>query len=253
MTATAANGSTATERDRGQDPARILVVEDEPSISGFVRRGLIYEGFDVDVVGDGKTALHAVADRPPDLMVLDIMLPELDGIEVCRRIRAVEVAEGRRPLPILMLTARDAVPDRIAGLETGADDYLVKPFAFDELLARIRAIMRRTRPAGGAPDTERLIFDDLVLDLGARAATRADRQIDLTPREFDLLALFLRHPNQVLPRGTIMSRIWGDDYFGDSNVLEVFVGNLRRALESGGEERLLQTVRGVGYVLRLGR
>jgi two-component system response regulator MprA len=186
-------------------------------------------------------------------MVLDIMLPEIDGLEVCRRIRTLEAAEGRRPLPILMLTARDAVPDRIAGLETGADDYLVKPFAFDELLARIRAIMRRARPAGGTADTERLTFDDLILDLGARSAVRAGRQIDLTPREFDLLALFLRHPNQVLPRGTIMSRIWGDDYYGDSNVLEVFVGNLRRALESGGEERLLQTVRGVGYVLRLNR
>ena len=229
------------------------MVEDEPSISGFVRRGLIYEGFDVDVVDGGKAALKSVADRQPDLMVLDIMLPEIDGLEVCRRIRALETAEGRRPLPILMLTARDAVPDRIAGLETGADDYLVKPFAFDELLARIRAIMRRARPTGGTADTERLTFDDLTLDLGARSAVRADRRIDLTPREFDLLALFLRHPNQVLPRGTIMSRIWGDDYFGDSNVLEVFVGNLRRALESGGEERLLQTVRGVGYVLRLGR
>lgn len=253
MTATTANGTAASERERGQESAKILVVEDEPSISGFVRRGLIYEGFDVDVVEDGKAALRVVDDRPPDLMVLDIMLPKLDGLEVCRRIRAVEAAEGRRPLPILMLTARDAVPDRIAGLETGADDYLVKPFAFDELLARIKAILRRTRPSSGAPDSERLTFDELVLDLGARTATRASRQIDLTPREFDLLALFLRHPNQVLPRGTIMGRIWGDDYFGDSNVLEVFVGNLRRALEAGGEERLLQTVRGVGYVLRLNR
>lgn len=253
MTATSTNGTFASARERGQEPARILVVEDEPSISGFVRRGLIYEGFDVDVVDDGKAALRSVADRQPDLMVLDIMLPEIDGLEVCRRIRSLEAAEGRRPLPILMLTARDAVPDRIAGLETGADDYLVKPFAFDELLARIRAIMRRARPTGGTADTERLTFDDLILDLGARSTIRAGRQIDLTPREFDLLALFLRHPNQVLPRGTIMSRIWGDDYFGDSNVLEVFVGNLRRALESGGEERLLQTVRGVGYVLRLNR
>ena len=253
MTAMSTNGPMTSERERGQEPARILVVEDEPSISGFVRRGLIYEGYDVDVVEDGKTALRSVADRQPDLMVLDIMLPEIDGIEVCRRIRALEAAESRRPIPILMLTARDAVSDRIAGLEPGADDYLIKPFAFDELLARIRAIMRRARPAGAAADSERLTFDDLILDLGARTAVRAGRQIELTPREFDLLTLFLRHPNQVLPRGTIMSRIWGDDYFGDSNVLEVFVGNLRRALESGGEERLVQTVRGVGYVLRLGR
>jgi len=253
MTAISTNGPVSSERERGQEPVRILVVEDEPSISGFVRRGLIYEGYHVEVVEDGKSALRSVADKQPDLMVLDIMLPEIDGIEVCRRIRALEVAESRRPIPILMLTARDAVSDRIAGLETGADDYLIKPFAFDELLARIRAIMRRARPTGGGTDSERLTFDDLVLDLGGRTAVRASRQIELTPREYDLLALFLRHPNQVLPRGTIMSRIWGDDYFGDSNVLEVFVGNLRRALEAGGEERLLQTVRGVGYVLRLGR
>lgn len=244
--------SNAFDRDRSLPAARILVVEDEPSIAGFVRRGLIYDGYAVEVVGDGRSALRAVAEDEPDLLVLDVMLPEIDGFEVCRRIRAVEAAEGRRSLPILMLTARDGVPDRITGLETGADDYLVKPFAFEELLARVRAILRRARPASGAAESERLAFDDLHLDLGARTAHRGGRSIELTPREFDLLTLFLRHPNQVLPRATIMGRIWGDDFYGDSNVLEVFVGNLRRALEAAGEGRVIQTVRGVGYVLRQG-
>jgi len=245
-------GQQSTSTERPLQPARILVVEDEPGIAGFVRRGLIYEGYDVSVVGDGRTALRTIRDGRPDLVVLDVMLPEIDGLEVCRRVRAVEAAEGLRPLPILMLTARDAVPDRVAGLETGADDYLVKPFAFDELLARVRAILRRSLAGTGPSETERLEFEGLALDLGARTAHRDGRAIELTPREFDLMTLFLRHPNQVLPRGTIMSRIWGDDFFGDSNVLEVFVGNLRRALEAGGEDRLLQTVRGVGYVARRG-
>ncbi len=252
---TIANGSNIPSPgvERTHDIATILVVEDEPGIAGFVRRGLIYEGFHVDVVADGKAALRTLADTRPDLMILDVMLPEIDGLEVCRRIRAVEAADGLRPMPILMLTARDAVPDRVTGLENGADDYLVKPFAFDELLARVRAILRRTLAGTGLAESERLEFDDLSLDLGARTAERGGRPIELTPREFDLLTLFLRHPNQVLPRGTIMARIWGDDFFGDSNVLEVFVGNLRRSLEAGGEGRILQTVRGVGYVLRLGR
>lgn len=253
MTSPFIPGQQTPPADRPHAAARIMVVEDEPGIAGFVRRGLIYEGYAVDVVGDGRTALRTIADGRPDLVVLDVMLPEIDGLEVCRRVRAVEAAEGLRPLPILMLTARDAVPDRVAGLETGADDYLVKPFAFDELLARVRAILRRSLVGAGPSETERLAFEDLALDLGARTAMRGGRAIELTPREFDLLALFLRHPNQVLPRGTIMARIWGDDFFGDSNVLEVFVGNLRRALEAGGDERILQTVRGVGYVLRRGR
>ena len=241
------NGSTQTA---GKAP-RVLVVEDEPGIAGFVRRGLLFEGFAVDVVADGRAALAAVRDTPPDVVVLDIMLPSVDGFEVTRRVRAAEAAEGRGPVPILMLTARDAVPDRVSGLEVGADDYLVKPFAFDELLARVRALLRRsqasTRTAAGSAT---LRFEDLALDLGSRTVSRGDRAIQLTTREFDLLALFLRHPNQVLPRGLVMDRIWGDDFFGDSNVLEVFVANLRRALEAAGEPRLIQTVRGVGYVLR---
>jgi DNA-binding response OmpR family regulator len=235
----------------GAPAARVLVVEDEPGIAGFVRRGLLFEGFAVDVAGDGRTALAAIRDEPPDVLVLDIMLPGVDGFEVTRRVRAAEAAEGRPAVPILMLTARDAVPDRVTGLELGADDYLVKPFAFDELLARVRALLRRSRPtATGAPPPEPLRFEDLTLDLGSRTVRRGDREITLTTREFDLLALFLRHPNQVLPRSLLMDRIWGEDFFGDSNVLEVFVANLRRALEAKGEPRLIQTVRGVGYVLR---
>ena len=229
---------------------RVLVVEDEPGIAGFVRRGLLFEGFTVEVATDGRAGLAAIRDNPPDIVVLDLMLPGIDGIELTRRVRAAEQAEGRAALPILMLTARDAVPDRVTGLNAGADDYLVKPFAFDELLARIRALLRRLPQAEQGRTGEVLAFQDVSLDLGSRTVERGGRAIQLTTREFDLLALFLRHPNQVLPRSLLMDRIWGEDFFGDSNVLEVFVANLRRALEAGGEPRVIQTVRGVGYVLR---
>ena len=227
---------------------RILLVEDEPAISGFVRRGLIFEGFDVDVIDDGRRALEAIRDAPPDMLILDLMLPGLGGIELTRRLRAAEENNGGR-LPILMLTARDGVHDRVQGLEMGADDYLPKPFDFSELLARVRALLRRTHPAVETRHEE-LRFADLVLNVGARTVHRDGREIELTPREFDLLALFMRNPNQVLTRSTLMQRVWGDDFYGESNVLEVVVGNLRRALEAGGEDRLVQTVRGVGYVLR---
>lgn len=240
-----------TPAPRGSTMARVLVVEDEPGIAGFVRRGLLFEGFDVDVAADGRAALVAIRDDVPDLIVLDIMLPGVDGFEITRRVRAAEAAENRPAVPILMLTARDAVTDRVTGLEVGADDYLVKPFAFDELLARVRALLRRSRPVNGAATSaDHLQFADLVLDPGSRTVVRGERPIQLTTREFDLLSLFLRHPNQVLPRSVLMARIWGDDFFGDSNVLEVFVANLRRALEAEEEPRLIQTVRGVGYVLR---
>ncbi len=230
---------------------RILVVEDEPSIAGFVRRGLHFEGYDVDVVADGLAAMRVLRDTPPDLLVLDIMVPGIDGLEVARRLRAAEAAEGVPSIPVLMLTARDAVADRVTGLRAGADDYLVKPFDFEELLARIEALLRRSSPAREpANSREELRFADLVADVSGRTVRRGHREIHLTAREFDLLVLFLRHPEQVLPRATIMTRIWGDDFYGDSNVLEVFVANLRRALEAGEEQRLLQTVRGVGYVLR---
>ena len=243
-------GSAATPP--GAHMAHLLVVEDEPSISGFVRRGLIFEGYTVDVAEHGRIALEMVRDRVPDLVILDLMLPEIDGMEVARRIRAAEDADDLPHVPILMLTARDAVADRIAGLDVGADDYLVKPFDFDELLARIRALLRRSHPEGTQHLTETLTFADVSLELGSREVTRSGRPIELTVREFDLLVLFLRHPNQVLTRSTLMQRVWGEDFFGESNVLEVVVGNLRRAMEPDDMPRLIQTVRGVGYVLRHG-
>ena len=230
---------------------RILVVEDEPSIAGFVRRGLHFEGYDVDVVPDGPGALRRLRDSPPDLLVLDVMVPGVDGFEIARRLRAAETAERLPSIPILMLTARDAVADRVTGLRAGADDYLVKPFDFDELLARIEALLRRASIASEEePVRETMRYADLVVDLAGRTVRRGERDIHLTAREFDLLVLFLHHPEKVLLRSTIMARIWGDDFFGDSNVLEVFIANLRRALEAEGESRLIQTVRGVGYVLR---
>lgn len=228
---------------------RILVVEDEPGIAGFIRRGLHFEGYEVDVVMDGPGALRALRDRPPDLLILDVMVPGIDGLEIARRLRAAELAEGLQATPVLMLTARDAVPDRVAGLRAGADDYLIKPFDFEELLARIEALLRRTLQK---PQTQHevLTYADLVIDLTSHVVRRGNRLIHVTAREFELLVLFMRHPDQVLQRNTIMNRIWGDDFYGDSNVLEVFVGNLRRALEADDEPRLIQTVRGVGYVLR---
>jgi two-component system response regulator MprA len=242
-------GAQAARSIQQDGSARLLVVEDEPSISGFVRRGLIFEGYQVELAETGREALERIRDMPPDLVILDLMLPEVDGMEVARRVRAVEMAEQRPNVPILMLTARDAVHDRIAGLDVGADDYLVKPFDFDELLARVRALLRRSH--GTAPQHgETLDFEDLHLDVTSRTVSRDDLSIELTAREFDLLVLFMRHPNQVLTRATLMQRVWGDDFFGESNVLEVVVGNLRRALEVGDRPRLIQTVRGIGYVLR---
>ncbi|MGI8485199.1 MAG: response regulator transcription factor, partial [Thermomicrobiales bacterium] len=233
--------STTSEPLRDHAETHIMLVEDEPSISGFVRRGLIFEGFTVDVVDDGKLALETLRNRTPDLLILDLMLPGVDGIEIARRVRASESSTPGRRLPILMLTARDSVPDRVAGLEAGADDYLVKPFDFDELLARVRALLRRTQATETRASGNVLTFADVTLDAGSRIVTRGDRMIELTPREFDLLALFLNNPNQVLTRSTLMQRVWGEDFFGESNVLEVFVGNVRRALELEGEPRLIQT------------
>jgi DNA-binding response OmpR family regulator len=216
----------------------ILLIEDEPEVASFVRRGLIYAGYEVEVAYDGETGLAMARERLPDLVVLDIMLPDIDGLEVCRRLRA-----GSPDLPILMLTAKDAVPDRVAGLDAGADDYLVKPFAFDELLARIRALLRRAQPQQQTV----LRFADLVLDTNLREARRGDRVIKLTPKEYELLELFMRHPRQVLSRDVIFDRVWGYDFGGESNIIEVYVRYLRRKL---GEPNLIQTVREVGYVLR---
>ena len=221
---------------------RILVIEDDAPIADFIHRGLAYEGYAVEVVADGEAGLAAVRDRPPDLVVLDVMLPGLDGFAVCQRLRAGNA------VPILMLTARDAVSDRVTGLDSGADDYLTKPFAFEELLARIRALLRRTRPTAGEPP---LRFADLAMDLAARQVWRGSRPVEFTAREFDLLALFMRHPGQVLTRDVIYQAVWGFDFDGESNLVEVYVRYLRHKLEAEGEPRLIQTVRGVGYVLRV--
>lgn len=219
---------------------RILVIEDETKITDFLRRGLSFEGYEVDIAHDGEAGLTKALDDPPDLVVLDIMLPGLNGLEVCRQLRA------ESDVPILMLTAKDAVPDRVAGLDSGADDYLVKPFAFDELLARIRALLRRRQPA----EQQVLRFADLTLNQATRRVMRGERQIELTAKEYDVLELFMRHPRQVLTRDIIYERIWGYDFGGESNIIEVYVRYLRAKLEAGGEPRLIHTVRGVGYVLR---
>ncbi len=219
---------------------RILVIEDDPAILKMLRRGLAYEGYLVDTATDGRSGLMAARDNHPDLVVLDWMLPGMDGLEVCHRMRT------GGEVPILMLTAKDTVQDRIQGLDAGADDYLVKPFNLDELLARIRALLRRTQ-------TKRIpimTFSDLKLDTSSRQASREERLITLTAQEYELLDLFMRHPRQVLTREMIFDRVWGYDFGGQSNVLEVYIRYLRQKLEDGGEVRLIQTVRGVGYVLR---
>ncbi|GAB4406589.1 MAG: response regulator transcription factor [Anaerolineales bacterium] len=220
---------------------RILVVEDDAKIADLLRRGLVFEGYAVDVAADGETALAMARDREPDLVILDLMLPGISGLEVCRRLRAAG------DVPILILTAKGAVADRVQGLDSGADDYLVKPFAFEELLARIRALLRRHQRA---EQEEVLRFADLTMNTSTRRVTRGDRVIDLTAKEFDLLELFLLHPRQVLTRDTIYDRIWGYDFGGESNILEVYIRYLRAKLEAGGEPRLIHTVRGVGYALR---
>ena len=219
---------------------RILVIEDEQKIADFLKRGLTYEGFQVDVRMDGEAGLKAARDTPPNLVILDVMLPGLDGWEVCRRLRAGGAVS------ILMLTAKDSVNDRVKGFEVGADDYVVKPFAFEELIARVRALIRRSRV------TEEAVFRfaDLVLNVSTREVMRGNRKVDLTTKEFDLLHFFLRHPRQVLTREMIYDRIWGYDFGGESNILEVYIRYLRTKLEANGETRLLQTVRGVGYALR---
>ena len=219
---------------------RILVIEDEPKISDLIKRGLIYEGYTVDVANDGEQGLSRARDNQPDLVILDLMLPGIDVFEVCKRLRAAD------DVPILMLTARDAVTDKVKGLDSGADDYLTKPFNFDELVARVRALLRRRRPA----DQAVLRYADLTLDQSTREVRRGSRKIELTTKEFDLLELFLQHPRQVLTRDVIYERIWNYDFGGESNIIEVYIRYLRGKLEAGGELRLIQTVRGVGYALR---
>jgi len=219
---------------------RILVVDDDPEIVSFLKRGLIYEGYTVDTASNGIEALAKARENEPALVILDIMMPGIDGIEVCKRFRQASA------VPILMLTAKGTVADRVVGLDSGADDYLVKPFAFDELLARMRALLRRRQP----PDRELLRFNDLSLDTAAREVKRGDEIIELTSQEFDLLELFMRHPRQVLNRDVIYEKVWGYDFGGESNVIEVYVRYLRSKLEASGKPRLIHTIRGVGYVLR---
>jgi len=222
---------------------RILVIEDELQIADLLRRGLLYEGYSVEIASDGEAGLSAARDRPPDLVLLDLMLPGIDGLTVCKRLRSGS------DVPILILTAKDAVAHRVAGLDAGADDYVIKPFSFDELLARIRALLRRRQPAD-ASGQEVLHFADLRLNTATHETYRGDRRIDLTAREFELLSFFVQHPKQVLTRDVLYDRIWGYDFGGESNIIEVYVRYLRAKLEDGGEPRLIQTVRGVGYALR---
>jgi two-component system, OmpR family, response regulator MprA len=221
---------------------RVLVVDDEPAVRQALDRALRFEGYETELADDGVAALSAHASRPADAVVLDVAMPRMDGLEVCRRLRAAGDAT-----PILLLTARSAVAERVAGLDAGADDYLVKPFALEELLARLRALLRRAAPLD---DDEVLRFADLSLNPGTREVLRGDRSIELTRTEFLLLELLLRNARQVLPREVIFDRVWGYDFGANSNSLEVYIGYLRRKTEAGGESRLLHTVRGVGYVLR---
>ena len=240
---------------------RVLVVEDDPKVLSALRRGLALEGYEVDTAEDGPNALRLAAERPPDAAILDVMLPGMSGLELCDRLRRAPSPAPAAPatmtapaqtvappaFPILLLTARDSVQDRVAGLDRGADDYLVKPFAFDELLARLRALLRRARPA---MDDERLRYADLELSPATREVWRGGETVSLTAREFDLLEFFLRHPRRVLTRARILEQVWGYDYLGGSNVIDVYVRVLREKLEAGGGGRLIQTVRGVGYALR---
>ncbi len=221
---------------------KILLIEDEPTIANFIKRGLYREGYNVLVAIDGETGLEKTFAELPNLIILDVMLPGMDGLAVCQQIRKTKLQ-----LPILMLTAKDAIPDRVAGLESGADDYLVKPFAFEELLARVRALLRRRAPIESDGP---LKFADLTLNPATHMAERNGRLIELTAKEYDLLELFMRNPNQILTHNQIYDRIWGYDFGGESNIIGVYIRYLRSKLEAAGEERLLHTVRGVGYTLR---
>jgi two-component system response regulator MprA len=223
---------------------KILVVDDEPAVRESLRRALELEGYEIELAADGSEALYRLeGDAEPDAMILDVLMPGVDGLQVCRRLR-----ETGSKLPVLMLTARTEVEDRVAGLDAGADDYVTKPFALDELLARVRALLRRTTPEEGGGEMIR--FADLELDPATREVTRGGRPIELTRTEFSLLELFMRNPRQVLTRTIIFERVWGYDFGYASNSLDVYIGYLRRKTESGGEPRLIHTVRGVGYALR---
>ncbi|MEV6027630.1 response regulator transcription factor [Streptomyces sp. NPDC052036] len=236
------------EGDR--EPQRILIVDDEPAVREALQRSLAFEGYDTEVAVDGADALAKSTAYQPDLVVLDIQMPRMDGLTAARRMRGAGTTT-----PILMLTARDTVGDRVTGLDAGADDYLVKPFELDELFARIRALLRRSSYAAtavGALEEEALTFADLRMDLATREVSRGGRPVELTRTEFTLLEMFLAHPRQVLTREQILKAVWGFDFEPSSNSLDVYVMYLRRKTEAGGEPRLVHTVRGVGYVLRQG-
>ncbi|MFJ8644766.1 response regulator transcription factor [Streptomyces sp. NPDC093546] len=222
--------------------ARVLVVDDDPEVRAAVEDGLAVEGYEVRGAADGLAALSAVAAWRPDAIVLDVLMPVLDGLAVCRRLRALDDRT-----PVIVLTALDSVSERVDGLDAGADDYLVKPFALDELAARVRALLRRAAPEAPEPGT--LAFADLVVDPATRTGSRAGRPLEFTRTECALLELLLRHPHQVLPRELILERVWGQDFGPDSNSLAVYVGYLRRKLEAADEPRLVHTVHGVGYRL----
>ncbi|MFB9883639.1 response regulator transcription factor [Planobispora siamensis] len=226
--------------------ARVLVVDDEPALREALQNSLEFEGYRVGLAADGQAALETLEREQYELVLLDVMMPRLDGLTTCRRLRAA----GNR-VPVLMLTARDAVGDRVSGLDAGADDYLVKPFELDELLARVRALLRRgAMAAPAAEDSGELVFDDLRMDVAARQVTRAGIPLELTRTEYLLLELFMLHPRQVLTREQILSEVWGFDFEPSSNSLDVYVMYLRRKTEVDGLSRLIHTVRGVGYVLR---
>ncbi|MCX4549947.1 response regulator transcription factor [Streptomyces sp. NBC_01387] len=234
----------------GRDQHRILIVDDEPAVREALQRSLAFEGYGTEVAVDGLDALAKAVPYAPDLVVLDIQMPRMDGLTAARRLRA-----SGSTTPILMLTARDTVGDRVTGLDAGADDYLVKPFELDELFARIRALLRRSSyaaAAGDVPDDQVLAFADLRMDLSTREVVRGGRRVELTRTEFTLLEMFLAHPRQVLTREQILKAVWGFDFEPSSNSLDVYVMYLRRKTEAGGEPRLVHTVRGVGYALRTG-
>ncbi len=229
--------STTSTASKGH----VLVIEDESKLARFVEVELTYEGYRVTVAADGPTGLVAAREQLPDLILLDWMLPGITGLEICRRLRST----GNR-VPVILMTAKDDVTDRVAGLDAGADDYVVKPFSIQELLARVRAHLRRYQGS----EEGRLTFLDLILDPLTRDVMRGDRRIELTAKEFDLLRYLMEHPRQVLTRQQILENVWGYDFMGDSNIIEVYIRYLRLKVEQEGEKRLIQTVRGVGYVLR---
>jgi two-component system response regulator MprA len=218
---------------------RVLLIDDDPKIVGLLRRGLAYEGFEVHTAEDGEDGRGAARSHQPDIVLLDIAMPGMDGFEVCRRLRL------ESDVPIIMLTARDEIADKVSALDLGADDYVPKPFAFDELLARIRAVLRRRREG-----EESLVYADLILNPRTREARRGNREVELTAIEYEVLLLFMRHPRQVLTRDQILFQVWGQGEPPDTNVLDVHIGHLRRKLEAEGEQRLIQTIRGIGFALR---